>query len=103
VLCLLLPAVPDLSTSGLAATVTFEFTPGAAPAAPPVAASTLASLGSVMPWIVALGIAARLLWLAAGVRRLRRLRARSQTVELPPDLEALRQTIAPAAVVRATE
>lgn len=102
VLCLLLPAVPDPGANGPAATVTFELTAGAAAAAAPAAASTLAPLGGLVPWLVALGIAMRLSWLAAGAWRLRQLRRRSEAAQLAPDLVELQHSVAPAAIVRTT-
>jgi bla regulator protein BlaR1 len=102
VLCLLLPAVPDPGVSGPAATVTFEIAGGAPAASAPAVASKVAALGSVVPWIILIGIAARLLWLAAGALRLRRLRQRSEPLSLAPDLAELQQALAPAAIVRGT-
>jgi TonB family protein len=102
-LCLLLPAVPDLGAAGTAATVTFDLAAGA-PAAPAAAPHTswLMWLAPAVPWIVVAGIAARLIWLAAGAVRLRQLRRRSEAVLLTPELAALHQTMSPRAAVRTT-
>ncbi|HZI80620.1 MAG TPA: TonB family protein [Vicinamibacterales bacterium] len=102
VLCLLLPVVPDLRSSGPVAIVAFEAAPGAAAAMAPRATSWAASAGSVLPWVVAAGILARLLWLGLGVMRLRQLRRRSRPAGLTADLAELHQAISPSAVVRAT-
>jgi TonB family protein len=102
-LCLLLPALTGLSAAGRpVATVTFEAAAAAAAVSPPPAASWMASAGTALPWIILAGIAARLLWLAAGAVRLRQLRHRSRPVPLASALEALHQSIAPHAVVHST-
>jgi TonB family protein len=102
VLCLLLPAVPDLPARGPAATVTFELASGAAAAMAPPAASWTSPVAGVLPWLVLAGIAARLMWLAAGAIRLRQLRRRSRPATLSADLNALHQEVSPRAVVRTT-
>jgi TonB family protein len=99
---LLLPAVPDLGADRPAATVTFQLAGGALVPAAPAAASTLAGLGSLVPYVVGLGIAARLAWLVVGALRLRQLRRRSEPARLSPDLVELHQAIAPVAAVRQT-
>jgi TonB family protein len=100
-LCLLLPALPDLRASGPEATVTFGFsaTTAAAAAAP---ADTWMTPLTLLPWLAATGLAMRLLWLGVGGLRLRQLRKGSRPASLTADLLALHQAIAPRAVVRTT-
>jgi len=101
-MCLLLPAVPDLGVGRSPATVTFEMSSGVPAVAVPAVLPRLTALGSVVPWIVALGIAARCAWLAVGAFRLRQLRQRSDPAALARELAELQQAIAPAAAVRHT-
>jgi len=101
-LCLVLPVLPDFSAGGPVATVTLELaaaTPTRGEVPEPWAPALLTSL----PWLIAAGAAARLLWLAAGAWRLGRLRRCSEAARLDPVLEALRQSLAPHADVRLTD
>jgi bla regulator protein BlaR1 len=102
VLCLLLPAVPDLRMAGPVATVTFEVAAGAPALAARPGESWVAASAPILPWIVVAGVAARLLWLGLGAARLRQLRRRSGPAPLTADMATLHQAIAPAAVVRTT-
>jgi bla regulator protein blaR1 len=101
VLCLLLPAIPDLRTSGPAASVTFELAAAAVPIARSGESWVVSSL-DLLPWIAVAGIVSRLLWLGLGAARLRQLRRRSEPARLTADLAEAHQTIAPAAAVRTT-
>jgi TonB family protein len=103
VLCLILPAMPDVAVTGPSASVTFDVLPGVSTT--PAAAPTpwTAELLGAVPWLVAAGALARLLWLAAGGFRLRQLRRRSQPVPLQASLEALQRDVAPNASVRYTD
>jgi TonB family protein len=101
-LCLLLPAMPDLAPRAPAATVTFEVASRAAAPVVDSGGSWTADATAALPWIVAAGVAARLVWLALGAVRLRQLRRRSRPAPLTPDLRELQQVISPAAAVRAT-
>ncbi|HEV8393757.1 MAG TPA: TonB family protein [Vicinamibacterales bacterium] len=101
VLCLLLPAVPDLRPAGPAAAVTFGFAVGRAASPAPPSAAWFVPATAVL-WIVAPGIAARLAWLVLGGLRLRQLRRRSRPASLAPGLRELQQAICPWAAVRTT-
>ena len=104
VLCLALPAIPDVSPAGPAASVTFDVVPLASLALPPPAPSSWSGvLVAAVPWLAAAGMGVRLLWLAVGAARLRQLRRRSQPVRLEPALEALRRSVAPVADVRLSD
>lgn len=54
----------------------------------------------VIGWLLGAGVLARLVWLCAGGIRLRQLRRRSHTAALTPDLDALRDDLAPGADLR---
>jgi len=100
-LCLLLPAVPDVRSPG-PATVTFAIGAGALSPVAGAGESRGAPLAAALLWIAAAGVIVRLLWLAAGVARLRQLRRRSQPATLTPELAELRAAVAPRAVVHVT-
>ena len=102
-LCLLLPAGPGLGASGPAATVTFEALPGVAATSPAAPASWTPVFLAVIPWLAAAGAGMRLLWLAVGAARLRRLRRRSQPARLGSALDALWRSLAPSADVRLSD
>ena len=102
-LCLLLPLVPDFSAAGPAATVTFDVAAAATAPRREAAGPWAPALIAPLPWLLAAGAAARLLWLAAGARRLRQLRQRSGPARLSPSLGALHRAVAPEADVRLTD
>jgi bla regulator protein blaR1 len=103
VLCLLLPAGPDFKAAGPAASVTFEVLPGAVGPAVAGGVTWTTVVLAAVPWLVAAGAVSRLLWLAAGAFRLRRLRRRSDAAPLDASLEELHRAVAPTASVRRTD
>jgi bla regulator protein blaR1 len=102
VVCLLLPAAPDLTPARPTATVTFETAATAGAAAPDASRAWTTSAADVVPWIVLAGFVLRLGWLGVGALRLRQLRRRSEAVVLSPELRALHEATSPGAEVRGT-
>lgn len=101
VLCLALPLLTPAQAEGTAATVVF----GAAAVVGTgglASAPTLATVGSLITWMYAGGVAARLGWLLVGALRLRQIRRRSTPAAVGEELEALRMDLAPRAELRWT-
>ncbi len=101
VLCLALPLLTPAHPEGPAATVVF----GAAAVVGTgglASAPTLATVGSLITWMYAGGVAARLGWLLVGALRLRQIRRRSTPAAVGEELEALRTELAPRAELRWT-
>lgn len=102
VLCLLLPAVPDLRGPGQVATVTFAIGAGALSPVAPAGERWGVPLAVTLLGIAGTGLVVRLLWLAVGVVRLKQLRRRSRPATLTPELAELRAAVAPCAAVHVT-
>ena len=98
-MCLLLPAVEPWRR---AADSSIEVTLGAAwPVSPGRAPAHSVPWGQALLFVLASGCAARALWLASGVGKLRRWRRDARLfAPLPPRLDSLRAAIAPHAELR---
>ena len=102
-LCLIMPAIRLPAPGGAEASVTFGLTSDVAGTPPVTPMLWFESLMRVLPWLIAAGIVVRVLLLAAGMVRLRRLRLRSTAATLDPALEALRLQLAARSEVRWTD
>src|SRR5438093_11490317 len=104
--CLLLPLVPvrevDLvapaaaSVAASVVTATAIDAPIAAPPHKPFARTPL----ELLPWVLAIGIVARAMWLGVGFLRLRRLRRRGMPALLDEEVLVLQRALAPHAEMR---
>jgi beta-lactamase regulating signal transducer with metallopeptidase domain len=98
--CLILPLWPARLADAAAATLPVVAARIVSGTAPPHAASIADRWPAALLWIIVAGAFARAVWLAVGVRHLRRLRRSGSRAPLDGALEDLRRTIAPDATVR---
>jgi TonB family protein len=106
VACLLLPLAPVRHVDVVAPAapiVTAAVLTGPALAAPfagPAHEPSARTMLELLPWVLALGIAGRGLWLGLGFLRLRRLRGRGEPAQLDEDIMVLQRALAPHAELR---
>ena len=102
VLCLALPLLASSAAVGPGAAVAFG-TLAAIGTTGPRPTPLLSVSSTVIPWVIASGALARLLWLAAGAWRLRRLRHQSAPATLGSEVDTLRAAVAPQTEFRWTD
>jgi len=106
VISLVLPWLQGRTTPGSDATAVIGTVQVATGSAVTAAAASQSAIDSALPWtrvllaLVVAGAVLRLVWIAGGLLRLRRLRREGSILELTPIDEAFRRSLAPHASVR---